>query len=319
MKFFIHENAICETTNVGDSTRIWAFAHVLPGARIGSDCNICDHVFIENDVILGDRVTVKSGVQLWDGLRVASDVFIGPNVTFANDKFPRSQLYQESIPITVIQQNASIGANATILPGLQIGRYAMVGAGSLVTGNVPPHAKVQGNPARIVGYVGSRSNVETRLIRWPEPDPDLDSASGLIQTGVRGVSLHRLKLVADLRGAVSVAEFEREIPFVPKRIFFVHDVPTKEVRGEHAHRTCHQFLIAVTGSVSVVVDDATEREEIVLDRVFNGLYLPPMIWSVQYRYSADARMLVFASERYDALDYIRDYDEFLILSGVRCG
>src|SRR6266511_1641528 len=116
--YFVHPQAICETTSIGAGTRIWAFAHILPGARIGRDCNVCDHTFIENDVLIGDRVTIKCGVQLWDGLVVEDDVFIGPNATFTNDLFPRSRQYQERLPRTLIGQGASIGANATILPGI---------------------------------------------------------------------------------------------------------------------------------------------------------------------------------------------------------
>ena len=156
MSFFVHPQGICETTDVGENTRIWAFAHVLAGARLGEDCNVCDFVFIENDVILGDRVTVKSGVQLWDGLRVGDDVFIGPNATFTNDHFPRSKVYHERVDFTRIENGASIGANATILPGLTIGSRAMVGAGSVVTHDVPAEAIVAGNPARIIGSVDAK-------------------------------------------------------------------------------------------------------------------------------------------------------------------
>ena len=125
---------------------------MLPGARIGADCNICDHTFIENDVIVGDRVTVKCGVQLWDGVRIEDDVFIGPNATFANDRFPRSKRPPKAFLGTLVKEGASIGANATLLPGITIGRGAMVGAGAVVVESVPPYAVVAGNPARIVSY-----------------------------------------------------------------------------------------------------------------------------------------------------------------------
>lgn len=154
--YFVHPQGLCETAAVGEGTRIWAFTHVLAGARIGADCNICDHVFIENDVVVGDRVTVKSGVQLWDGLRLGDDVFVGPNATFTNDPFPRSKSYDHEIPVTRVEEGASIGANATILPGLTIGTRAMIGAGSVVTHDVPAGAIVAGNPARVVGSVGAR-------------------------------------------------------------------------------------------------------------------------------------------------------------------
>jgi|GEM_PF-10484 len=151
--YFSHAQALVEPgARIGERTRIWAFAHVLAGAKIGADCNICDHVFIENDVLVGDRVTIKCGVQLWDGLRIEDDVFIGPNATFTNDIFPRSKQYPEKFLQTHILAGASIGANATILAGVTIGEKAMVGAGAVVTKDVPAHAIVAGNPARIIRY-----------------------------------------------------------------------------------------------------------------------------------------------------------------------
>jgi UDP-2-acetamido-3-amino-2,3-dideoxy-glucuronate N-acetyltransferase len=305
--FFVHPQALCESTSIGAGTRVWAFAHILPGAVIGRDCNICDHVFIENDVVLGDRVTVKCGVQLWDGLRVADDVFIGPNATFSNDKYPKSKHYDRELLQTHIGRGASIGGGATILPGLRIGPRAMVGAGAVVTHDVPPRAIVSGNPARILGYVDTIRRPQSPVHRLEPADTEV------VRTSVPGVTLHRLALAEDLRGKLSAAEFSIQVPFVPKRYFMVYDVPGKEVRGEHAHRQCHQFLVAARGSLSVVVDDGKTSEEIVLDEPRVGLYLPPMIWSVQYKYSSDALLLVFASDHYDPDDYIRDYDEFLTM------
>lgn len=151
-KFFVHPQALVESDQIGAHTRIWAFAHVLPGAKIGAEANICDHTFLENDVVVGDRVTIKSGVYLWDGLRVEDDVFIGPNATFTNDPFPRSKLYG-NWPRTVLRRGASIGANATILPGVTIGEEAMIGAGAVVLDDVPPRAVVVGNPARVLRFL----------------------------------------------------------------------------------------------------------------------------------------------------------------------
>ena len=153
MAFFKHPQALVEAEKIGSRTRIWAFAHVLPGATIGEDCNICDHVFIENDVRVGNRVTIKCGVQLWDGVTLEDDVFIGPNVTFTNDLFPRSKQYPDAFSKTLVRSGASIGANATILSGITIGMKAMVGAGSVVTKNVPEYAIVMGNPAKITRYL----------------------------------------------------------------------------------------------------------------------------------------------------------------------
>lgn len=147
---FIHPQALCETTMVGDGSRIWAFAYILEGARIGRDVNVCSHVFIEEQVIVGDRVTIKSGVQLWNGVEVEDDVFIGPNATFTNDLFPRSKQPPQTWPSTRLRRGASIGANATILAGTTIGERAMVGAGAVVTKDVPPGAVVAGNPAQIL-------------------------------------------------------------------------------------------------------------------------------------------------------------------------
>ncbi|MFK0376742.1 acyltransferase [Pandoraea sp. NPDC090278] len=139
-----------QSQSIGEGTKIWQFVVVLPGAVIGNDCNICSHCFIENDVQVGDRVTVKCGVQLWDGTVIENDVFIGPNVTFSNDNFPRSKVYPDTFAKTIVREGASIGANATILPGIEIGKGAMIGAGSVVTKNVPENAVVAGNPARIL-------------------------------------------------------------------------------------------------------------------------------------------------------------------------
>ncbi len=149
----IHANAIVEPgARLGRGTRVWAFVHILPGAIVGDDCNICDHVFIENDVVLGNRVTVKCGIYLWDGARVEDDVHLGPNVVFTNDRFPRSRR-PFTLESTIVRSGASVGANATLLPGITIGRSAMVGAGSVVTRPVPDFGLVVGNPARVVGHV----------------------------------------------------------------------------------------------------------------------------------------------------------------------
>lgn len=142
--------AICESKKVGKRTRIWNFTHILAGATIGEDCNICENVFIENDVHIGDRVTIKNGVQIWDGIEISNDVFIGPNVTFTNDRHPKSQNQNFLLERTVVEKGASIGANATILPGLVIGEMSLIGAGSVVIRDVAPFTVVAGNPARVI-------------------------------------------------------------------------------------------------------------------------------------------------------------------------
>ena len=305
---FVHPGAICETTEIGEGTRIWAFAHVLPDARIGRDCNICDNVFIENDVIVGNRVTVKCGVQLWDGLRVEDDVFIGPNATFSNDRFPRSKVRPATFLRTTLRKGASIGANATILPGIEIGPGAMVGAGAVVTHNVPANAIVIGNPARISGYVPTTSPSDQ--IAAPVTVRGRSREPSVTRIGIGDCSLHQLRFVHEIRGNLSVGEFEREVPFIPKRYFLIFDVPTKEVRGEHALKRCHQFMICIRGSCLVLLDDGHLRREVRLDRPDLGIYKPPMIWSTQHNYSSDAILLVFSSAYYEPDDYIRDYGDF---------
>jgi UDP-2-acetamido-3-amino-2,3-dideoxy-glucuronate N-acetyltransferase len=186
---------------------------------------------------------------------------------------------------------------------LTIGQYAMVGAGTVVTRDVPAFAIVVGNPARITGYVQANKNYSNKT-----------NSSNTVQekeTGIGGVRLVDLPLVIDLRGSLTFAEFDKSLPFIPKRYFLVFDVPSKEVRGEHAHRQCHQFLVCIKGNCSVVVDDGQNRTEVLLNRPNLGLHVPPMVWATEYKYSQDAVLLVLASDIYTAEDYIRDYDLFL--------
>ncbi len=303
---YIHPTADVKSSDIGGNSRIWQFCVILPGAKIGEEANICSHCFIENNVKVGDRVTVKSGVQLWDGLTIGNDVFIGPNVSFTNDMYPKSKQYQDHVLKTEIDDWVSIGAGAVILPGIKLGMHAMIGAGAVVTRSVPPYAIVVGNPAKIVGYVDAK--LDTSQQGYANNKKDI-SASSLCK--VTGVSLIKLPNIIDIRGNLSVGEFEREVPFSVKRYFIVFGVPSVETRGEHAHRECHQFLVCVHGKVSVVADDGINREEFLLDRPNIGLYLPPMTWGIQYKYSSDAVLLVFASHYYNSDDYIRDYALFL--------
>ena len=306
---FRHHAAIIETDNIGQGTRIWAFAHILPGAVIGKNCNICDHTFIENDVVVGNNVTIKCGVQLWDGITVEDDVFIGPNATFTNDPFPRSGKRPEIYTKTIIRQGASIGANATILPGISIGQNAMVGAGAVVTKNVPPNAVVYGNPAQLVNYITSSSG--KRVISPREPNLELlTQVENLL---VPGVQLIPMPIIDDLRGALTFSQFPDHLPFIPKRVFLVYDVPSSKIHGEHAHRTLQQFLICIVGSVHIAIENGTATDTVLLNGPGVGLYVPPMIWSTQYAYTHDAILLVLASDIYDESEYIRNYDEYLQL------
>lgn len=307
-RYSVHPQAICETESLGAGSRVDAFAEVLAGATIGRETEIGSHVRVEGDVAIGDRVRVESGAQLRGGLQIENEVFIGTHVAFVPDPDPRHRGASSAEPTpTRVCQGASIGANATVLPGMVIGRNAVVGAGAVVTRSVPPNAVVVGNPARIKGYAGSSSRqVDPGASRMLSEDFE-----GARASVVSGVSFHRLPVKRDLRGSLSVGEFTREIPFSPKRYFLVFDVPGSEIRGEHAHRTCHLFLVCVRGSISVVVDDGERREEFLLDHPGLGVHLPPMVWGTQYKHTDDAVLLVFASDFYEASDYIRDYQEFL--------
>jgi len=307
MKYFIHDKSLVATKKIGDKTRIWAFCNILKGAKIGKDCNICDHVFIENDVVMGDRVTIKCGVWLWDGMRIEDDVFIGPNATFANDKFPRSKKYLKKPLNTFIKKGASIGGNATILPGIVIGENAMVGAGAVVTKDVPANAIVIGNPARITGYANTDDFKHIKTLQ------DTSFIKNKLSTKVKGVDIYKLPRVSDIRGELSFMEYKKEIPFLVKRFFMVYNVPSRDVRGEHAHKKLHQFLVCIKGSLSVVVDDGKKSLEIPLSPMSIGIHIKPHVWSVQYKYSSDAVLLVFASDKYDSKDYIREYKQFLKL------
>lgn len=293
-KAMIHPQAICETEHVGDNTRIWAFAHILPGAKIGKNCNICDGVFIENDVVVGDAVTVKSGVQLWDGLTLADQVFVGPNVSFTNDRFPRSQHYPVQFMRTVVEAGASIGANATILPGTRIGFGAMVGAGAVILRDVPPRAIAVGNPACIVGYAGAAEIDPTNDELLPR-----DFAAKFVT----------FQMIEERRGRL-VASDSNTLPFPPRRFFVVDRVPSGEVRGVHAHVNTHQLFVAIGGALTGVVDDGQRAFAVRLNSPTVGLYIPPLVWGMQFGHSPDAALLVLASDDYDSEDYISDYCEF---------
>ena len=306
----INSNSEVLSKNIGHGTKIWQYCVVLPRAIIGSECNICANVLIENDVTVGHRVTIKSGTQLWDGIDIEDDVFIGPNSTFTNDLFPRSKKNRSKYGRTIIKKGASIGANATILPGITVGEYAMVAAGAVVTHNVPAYSIVMGNPARITNYVDSSNNHVLSMPDVIEKNYFSNIRDSKV-TELASCYIYELPKIQDLRGSLSIVEFEKDVPFVVKRSFWIYNVPDKEVRGEHAHFKCHQFLICISGSVEIIVDNGIERAKITMDRPSLGLHIPPLRWAVQYKYSKDSVLIVFASHLYDSDDYIREYKVFL--------
>jgi hypothetical protein len=181
----------------------------------------------------------------------------------------------------------------------------MIGAGAVLTHNAPPNAILVGNPARIVGYEGVHAE--------PASVTPASSEAAVSSVRVKGVGLVRLPVVDDIRGMLSFGEIQKDVPFEVKRYFLVFGVPSRHVRGEHAHRKLHQFLVCVHGNCNVLVDDGLNRQEFGLDTPGIGLHISPMVWAVEYKYSSDAVLLVLASDFYDASDYIRDYSEFLAL------
>lgn len=297
----IHSSALCETEQIGAGSSIHAFAHVMAGVQVGRSCSIGGHAHVGIGAILGDRVVLEPGARIAGGVRLCDDVHVGPNATVGHD--PSGGGRTAPTP-SVVHEGATIGANAAILAGLTIGAGALLGPGSVVSRSVPANAIVTGNPAQIIGYAS-----DSGFQQGERPV----GGSATQATSVRGVTLNRMREVEDMRGNLSVAELGREVPFEVKRYFLVYGVPNMEVRGEHAHLQCHQFLVAVKGSLHVVADDGRQRKEFVLDRPSLGLHLPPMTWGTQYRYSADAVLLVLASHHYDAADYVRDHDRFMAL------
>lgn len=165
--YFVHPTAICESENIGNNTRIWAFSHVLKDVSIGEDCNLCDYTFIENGAVIGNRVTIKNGISIWDGVTIEDDVFLGPNCVLTNDTYPRSKIRHPQFEKTLLKKGASIGANATILCGIVIGRYAMIAAGAVVTKDVPDFALMVGNPARFkywISKIGEKLNFDSNSL-----------------------------------------------------------------------------------------------------------------------------------------------------------
>ena len=278
---FIHPRAVCESSHVGSGVRIDALT------------------FVPADVRIGKGVTINSCVSLAPGMIVEDQVYIGPNASF-----PASRDALASGKPTVLRRGCTINANATVFSGVTIGESAVVEAGAVVSTSVQPHAIVSGNPARVIGFA------DTPETHAQNPGTDGIQAQ-LIQSNVRGVQALHLPFINDPRGNLTVGEFERSLPFAPLRYFVTFAVPDATVRGEHAHRECHQFLICLHGSCAVMVDDGQHREEFLLDRPTFGVYVPPMVWAAEYKHSPDSTLLVFASHYYDPADYIREYHEFL--------
>ena len=306
---FFHKSAIVEPgARVGDRTRVWAFAHILPGAVIGDDCSIYDGVFVDSGVLIGNRVTLKGGVHVLDGVTLEDDVYVDSNAVLASGLFSGGKHEQDKILRTIVSKGSCIGANATVLPGIRIGAHALVEPGAVVTRDVPSYAIVAGNPASIHSYKSSETgkSIQSRV-----------NIAGEEVLPVSKTKLMRLPEFEDMRGSLTFGEYDKHLPFIPKRYFVIFEVPSSEIRGEHAHREQHQFLVCLKGSCAIVLDDGSNRDEVVLNQPTLGLYIHPMIWATEYKFTRDAILLVLASDIYDEKDYIRDYDLYKKLLRAR--
>jgi UDP-2-acetamido-3-amino-2,3-dideoxy-glucuronate N-acetyltransferase len=265
---------------IGEETDIAQFSVVAAGARIGARCRVGTHVSIADDVEIGNGVNIGDGVRIFAGAR--------------------------------IMDGAVIAANAVVQAGVALGENAVVQAGAVVAQSVSANAIVGCAAAAVVGYAGTLGETKGETLgARPRKKTESDLSP------VAGVRIFNFPVIIDPRGNLTVGEFEKQIPFLPRRYFIVSDVPNSEVRGEHAHRKCHQFLICIKGRSSVIADDGATRQEILLDHPSKGVYLPPMVWATEYKYSPDAALLVFASDNYDPGDYIRSYAEFKTLISGR--
>lgn len=307
MGFFCHPNAICESKAVGDDTRIWAFVHILPGAVIGEGCNICDFVLIENQVRIGNHVTIKSGVQLWDGVTVEDGVFIGPNATFTNDIYPpnrgRTGKFQ---PLSIkLCKCATIGANATILPDVEVGENAIVGAGAVVTRSVPPGTVVVGNPARVVAHVG-----EDKL---PKKSPTMEklAATGLPMRSELG--LISLGNHAAGGGRIPLMDGPLGLPFNPAHIF-VLTLDTKNGQKALPARTNgFRLLVSLGARMLVMVESESSQQTFELGGVSGmGLLIPPMTWTHFKECDDKSKVMIIDSLPYepDRSSYDLTYEAF---------
>lgn len=277
-----------------------ASVYLGPNVRLGHNVEIGPLAYIDGNVSIGDGARVMGGVFLRGDLEIGPGCCIEPRVaiTLAAGAFADGRI--------VLEEGVHLGAGSVLAPGVRIRRGARIAAGTVVNQDVPPYAIVSGNPAAIRGYVESDTRGPVSPARR-----FADGATAVQGCSVAGVTIHYLPRSQDMRGALSVGEFPKDIPFEPKRYFVVFDVPTAKTRGEHAHIACKEFLICVRGSLSVIVDDGTNSEEIVLDHPSLGLYIPPNIWALQHQFSRDAVLLVFCSDIYESDDYIRSYANFL--------
>jgi UDP-2-acetamido-3-amino-2,3-dideoxy-glucuronate N-acetyltransferase len=266
----IHPTAICLSEDIGQDVSVGPYCVIERGVTVADGAALDPHAYVAANASIGAKSRVGAGARIGAGC--------------------------------VIDRDVTVGANAVIADGVHLHVNSCVAPGTKVSAPVPPYAIVSGHDAAIVGYVDAAAEAL--------PNIGARSREGSQSSRVRGVRIYEMREFPDLRGALSVGEFGTDLPFLPKRYFLVYDVLSEQIRGEHAHKNCHQFLMCVQGACSILADDGRSRQEFRLDRRTLGVHLPPMVWGVQYKFTRDGVLLVFASEHYDPDDYIRDYGEF---------
>lgn len=246
--------------------------------------------YLDPKAIIGNNVVISSGSYISDLAVLGNNINVGPNVTFVDSKFKNS--YNKKITVS---SGVTIGAGSSLYPGITIGENSIINPGSVVYENIPPNVEVSGNPATIISNIFQYTNTLEVV--------SVDKIGGVFEVSYKNI--------LDLRGCLTVVEFDSLFPFPVKRLFFISSVPSKKLRGEHAHKECHQMLVLASGSCSVSLSDGKRQAICNLKEAGKSIYIPPMVWAAQYNFSEDAMLIVLASHIYDEKDYIRNFDEYL--------
>ncbi|WP_319777815.1 WxcM-like domain-containing protein [Maridesulfovibrio sp.] len=284
--------------SIGNKSYIQHHSTIGDNVTIGDNCLIQSNVVIDDNVHIKNSVTIKSNVCICKDTIIESGTCVESGTVFISDRLASSR----EAGCAKVGRDVIVGANSTIYP-VKIDANSIIKPGSVVTRDVPHNSIVAGNPAKIIDYVDTDvANDQKPLSVYGDKKPYISKTGAIV---------YSIPTFSDMRGDLSVLEFEQFLPFSVQRVFYTYNIDTEMVRGEHAHIECKQFLIAIAGSLNVVCDNGFVREEFVLNTSQKGLYIPPKCWGIQYKHSKDSVLLVCASMAYDSDDYIREYDEFI--------